>query len=79
MNKLEIFQKRLSKIGINIVFWSNYPWVYIDTINGKKVIEKFQAEHGFTVLFRQTRFDNKDEFTNISEIFKLIRQYVNSK
>lgn len=76
MNKLEVFHKRLNKIGINTAFWSNYPWVYIDTINNKKVTEKFQAEHGWTIMFRQTRMDNKDEFTNISEIFKLIRKYV---
>ena len=71
MDKLETFIRRLSKLNINIELVGNYPWIYLDKINNKKVVEKFTANHGFTIMFSTTK-----EFTNISEIFKLIRKYL---
>lgn len=75
MKKIDIFIKRLNKIGIKIEIFCNYPWIYLDTINGKKVTEKYEAEHGFTIAFLPLK-DKELEFTNISEIFKLIRKYI---
>lgn len=75
MNKLTILMLRLAKIGIDIELSTNIPWVYIDSINGKDVTETFKAEHGFTVAFLPIRKDQQIEFTDISEIFKLIRKY----
>ena len=74
-NKLDVFIQRLKKIGINVSLSSNVPWIYIDTINGKKVIEKFEANHGFTIAFLPIRKDQELKFTDIGEIFKLIREY----
>lgn len=71
MNKLDTFIKRLAKVGVIVELFGNYPWIYIDTINGKKVTEKFMAEHGFTIAFMSRGI----EFTDITEIFKLIRKY----
>lgn len=48
-NNLDIFVKRMRKLDIEITFISNYPWIYLDTINGKKVTEKLASEHGFVV------------------------------
>jgi len=70
VNKLIVFLIRMQKIGINIELMGNYPWIYIYSINGKRVKEKFLAEHGFTIMFQNTK-----EFTDINEIFKLIRKY----
>lgn len=70
------FVKRLKKIGITLELIGNYPWIYLDKINGKKVKEKFEAEHGFTIAFLPVRRDMPFHFTNIAEIFKLIRKYV---
>lgn len=72
---LNIFLVRLRRIGIVVTLWGNYPWVYLDTVNGKKVKEKYQGNHGFTVAFLPIRPDGKLQFTNISEIFKIIRKY----
>jgi hypothetical protein len=36
-DKLLIFIERLRKLNINIELVANYPWVYIDKINGKKL------------------------------------------
>ena len=77
-DKIASFYNRLKKIGIEITMVSNYPWLYLDTINGKKVTERFQAEHGFTIMFRPIKADQEVQFTDINEIFKLIRKYVNN-
>lgn len=70
MNKLEILINRLEKIGIKTEFIGNYPWIYINTINDKKVTEKYLSDHRFTVMFSNTK-----SFINIKELFKLIRKY----
>ena len=79
MKKLDIFTKRLKRIGINISYVGNYPWIYINTINNIRVTEQFQGNHGFTVAFSPIRPEEDVEFTNISEIFKLIRLYNDSR
>lgn len=74
-DKLTIFIDRLRKIGIDMKLGGNYPWVYIDYINGKRVTEKFEGNHGFTIAFLPSRINQELQFTDISEIFKLIRKY----
>jgi len=79
-DKITRFVERLKKIGIDVKLVGNFPWVYIDEICGKRVTEKFQANHGFTLIFFPGRNDSPpSEFTDISEIFKLIRKYTNEK
>ena len=75
-DKLKVFVDRMQKININIKLFGNYPWIYIDEINGKRVTEKFEGNHGFTIAFLPVRADRELEFTDISEIFKLIRKYI---
>lgn len=75
-DKLKTFIDRLNKIGVEIKLSGNYPWIYIDEICGQKVKEKFEANHGFTIMFLPTRNDSPvSDFTDITEIFKLIRKY----
>ena len=73
---LDKFVNRLKKIGINLVLYANYPWIYIYSINGKRVTEKFQGNHGFTVAFFPVNIKYPPHFTDITEIFKLIRKYI---
>ncbi len=76
-DKLKVFVDRLNKIGIEVKLSGNFPWIYLDKICGKKVTETFQANHGFTVMFLPGRNDSPvSNFTDITEIFKLIRKYV---
>ena len=75
MDQLKVFINRLDRIGIKVQMFCNYPWVYLDTVNGKKVIEKFQAEHGFTVCFLPIRKDQVFKFTDIGRIFEILRKY----
>ena len=72
---LNDFTRRMKKLNIEITYLGNYPWIYIDTINGNKVKEKFEGNHGFTIAFSPIKPHQKMELTNISEIFKIIRKY----
>ena len=73
--KIETLINHLKRIGIETTYSASLPWIYIDTINGKKVKERFASEHGFVIGFL-----NKDfAFTYSKETFKLIRKYVNEK
>lgn len=75
-DKIKVFVERLKKIGIEVKLVGNLPWVYIDEICGKKVEEKFGGNWGFTLIFLPGRNDSPpSEFTDITEIFKLIRKY----
>lgn len=73
-HKLDRFMERMKKIGIDIKLSGNVPWIYIDEINGKRVTEKFHANHGFTIGYYPRR-DREFEFTDTNEIFRLIREY----
>ena len=75
-DKLTVFVDRMNRIGIDIKLAGNYPWIYINSINGKRVTEIFEANHGFTIAFLPVRADKELELTDIGEIFKLIRKYI---
>jgi hypothetical protein len=74
-DKLTIFVERMKLIDVDIKLVSNYPWIYIDSINDKKVTENFLGNHGFTIAFLPIKKDKELEFTDIKEIFNLIRKY----
>jgi hypothetical protein len=75
-DKLTVFINRMCKLGIDIKLALNAPWIYIDYINGKRVTELFCGNHGFTIAFLPVRNDKELHFTDIREIFKLIRMYL---
>ena len=76
-DKITRFVERLKKIGIDVKLSGNFPWVYIDEICGIRVTETFAANHGFTLIFLPGRNDSPvSEFTDIEEIFKLVRKYI---
>jgi hypothetical protein len=74
-DKITVFIERLQKIGVEVKCSGNLPWIYIDHINGKRVTEIFQGNHGFTLAFTPVKKEQEIEFTDITEIFKLIRNY----
>ena len=76
LHKIDVFVRRLEKIGIDITLLGNVPWIYIHTINGKVVKERYMGDHGFTIAFLPARKDQKLQFTDIGRIFELIRKYV---
>jgi hypothetical protein len=73
--QLDILVNRLKKININVEVWCNYPWIYLYKVNGNKVKEKFDSEHAFTIGYLPVRADRSFTFTDLKEIFKIIRKY----
>lgn len=74
MTTIPSFINRLKKIGIQVELVGNYPWVYLDKVNGKKVEGKFQADHGFTCFWRAIKPEQKDRISDISAVFNKIRE-----
>lgn len=68
------FIKRMKNIDINILCTMNFPWVYIDSINGIDVTEKYQSKYYFTLGFMGLK-ENSFKFANMDVIFNLIRKY----
>lgn len=66
-------QKRLSKIGIDVRFSGNFPWIYLDSVNGVKVRQPKNARHGYCVAYG-TRLcyltHRKDLFNKIREMLQ---------
>lgn len=75
-DKITLFVDRLKKIGVDVELTVNYPWVYLESINGQRIVERLHAEHGFTIAFLPIRANQEIKFTDLKEIFQLIRKYV---
>ncbi len=72
--------RRLEKLAIKLECIGNYPWIYLDKVNGNKVKEKFLGDHGFTIAFLPIKRENKFlVLTDTAEIFKIIRKYGKKK
>lgn len=78
MEKLKIFVQRMKKIGIDIQINGNYPWVYIDSINGNKIKEQdfYNSDYGYTVAFLPVRPTEKLELLDVDKTINLIRKYI---
>lgn len=77
MNILSKLKNRLALININIEYLGNYPWVYLDSVNGNRVKrEDYTTNHGYTIAYLPIRDDEEIEFAeSIESIFKIIRKY----
>ena len=78
MDVLERLIKRLNKIGIDIELAGNYPWIYLEYVNGNRIKEEdyYYGNHGFTIAFLPITLDKKMEITDIKKTFKVIRKYI---
>lgn len=76
-NVLDILKRRLKKIGIEIEMAGNYPWIYLEKVNGNEIEEEdyFYGNHGFTIAFSPIREGQTMELTDIREVFRIIRKY----
>jgi len=77
LTKLDIFRKRMKKLGIDVELLGNLPWIYIHKVNGNRIQREdfFEGDHGFTIGFLPVRPDQEFHFTDITRIFQLIRKY----
>ena len=70
MTTISSFVSRLKKIGITVELTGNYPWIYLRSVNGHKVYERYYACHGFTVFF----VNKGEKITDTTKVFQKIRQ-----
>ena len=72
-----VLRNRLLKIGITIEMVSNYPWVYLECVNGNKIKHEdyFYGNHGFTIGFNPVKVGHEFMYTDIGKIFEIIRKY----
>jgi hypothetical protein len=70
--------KRLRRCGIEIELVGNYPWIYLDRVNGIQIRrEDFTANHGFNIAWYGIRNEDKIRFAEEPKtIIALIRRYV---
>lgn len=73
-SKISRFVTRLKAIGINVELASNYPWIYLRSVNDIKVKETYQGDHGFTILYET---DPKAMFTDRRRVFAKVREVLN--
>ncbi len=75
---LSTLKERLRRIGIEIEFVGNYPWIYLDRVNGIRIRqEDFTANHGFNIAWYGIRNEDKIRLAEDPKtIIALIRRYV---
>ncbi len=68
---------RLKRLGIEVSFKGNLPWVYLDTVNNIKVTEKFHAKHGYTAFMKGMKIGNEGyKFVDRRNLFAKIREMI---
>ena len=77
MTELNRLMLRLKKIGIEIELAGNYPWIYLEKVNGNRIQEEdyYFANHGFTIAFSPTKLEEKLEILDIKKTFEIIKKY----
>jgi hypothetical protein len=75
---ISILVKRLRRCGIEIELSGNYPWIYLDKVNGNRIKqEDFTANHGFNIAWFGIKNDDKIKFAEDPKtIISIIRKYV---
>jgi hypothetical protein len=68
---------RLRKIGIDVELFGNYPWIYLDKVNGNRIKKEdyYLGNHGFTIAFYPIKPGQVMELTDIKKVFEIIRKY----
>jgi hypothetical protein len=74
---ISILVKRLRRCGIEIELTGNYPWIYLDKVNGNRIKkEDFTANHGFNIAWFGIKNDDKIKLAEEPKvIIALIRKY----
>ena len=68
------FTNKLRRIGIHVELAGNYPWIYLDKVNGIQVRERFEANHGFTAFYLPVKNSLPIHFSDTRSVFQKIRE-----
>jgi hypothetical protein len=74
---ISILVKRLRRCGIEIELSGNYPWIYLDKVNGNRIKqEDFTANHGFNIAWFGIKNEDKIKLAEDPKtIISIIRKY----
>jgi hypothetical protein len=77
MNEVDVFIRRMKRIGIELELVGNTPWIYLNKVNGNKVRpEDYNANHGYTIAWYPVRLDQGIHLdSDIKRTFEIIRKY----
>jgi hypothetical protein len=67
------FIHKMEQLGIEVELVGNLPWIYLHSVNGRRVSERFYGNHVFTAFFMsvKTRWsDRRRVFQKIREMLK---------
>jgi len=78
MMELQTFIRRMNKLGYKLQLNFNFPWIYLQSINGEIVKEHQFSEHGWTIAISPFNSE-KVNFINLKNTLKLIRKYGKEK
>jgi hypothetical protein len=78
MEELERFIARMSRLGIKLQLEGNYPWVYLESVNGNTISRRYGSEHGYVLGFTAIRLDAEKSFDyyDLKDAFKTIRDNI---
>ena len=68
---------RLKKIGIEVQLFGNYPWIYLDSVNGNRIKKEdyYLGNHGLTIAFYPNKEGKVMQLNDIKKTFEIIRKY----
>lgn len=77
MNEVDVFIRRMKRIGIELELVGSVPWIYLNKVNGNKVRpEDYNANHGYTIAWCPVRLDQRIHLdSDIKRTFEIIRKY----
>ena len=77
MNEIDIFVRRLKRIGIEIELVGNVPWIYLYKVNGNLVKrEDYSGDYGYTVAWYPVRMGSEPYIDpDLKRTFNIIRKY----
>jgi hypothetical protein len=79
MNEVQVFINRLKKIGITLELMGNYPWIYLNKVNGNKIESEdwVNANHGYCIAWSGVKLNEEPHLNwyHIKKTFELIRKY----
>jgi hypothetical protein len=77
MNEVDVFIRRMKRIGLELELVGNVPYIYLNRVNGNKVqFEDYNVEHGYVIAWCPVRLDQRIHLdSDIKRTFEIIRKY----
>lgn len=75
MRELNTIYNRFRKLGIELEYGFNFPFVYLRKVNKKQVKEKFGSDHGFLLGYLPMTNHHRFRVSDTKQFIKIVRKY----